>query len=179
MAEEPNVCETGINSIARLEVSRRDLVKLRDLIDYLDASIRILEVGQSDMEERLVEIVKESARLKSLFNALFGDEISGIEWAIVREGTLKERPGTVHAPTHVPTPEQITLGISEITREQMLSVMDAIKKVSEESGGHAPKDIVLSRAEEIGITRKEFGEILARLRRAGALVETEGTLKLV
>jgi hypothetical protein len=173
MAEEPTICETGINSLVRLEVPRRDLVKLRDLIDYLEASIRTLEVGQSDLEEKFVEIAKESARLKSLFNLLFGDQISGIKPAEAGEEMSDERLGSVH------TPNQITLGISEVTREQMLSVMDAIKRVSEESGGHAPKDVVLSRVLDIGITREEFEEILARLRKAGALVESEGAIKLV
>jgi hypothetical protein len=37
----------------------------------------------------------------------------------------------------------------------------------------------LSRAKDIGITRESFEEILARLRRAGALIESEGTIKLI
>lgn len=173
MAEESTICETGINSIARLEVPRRDLVKLRDLIDYLDAGIRILEADQSDLKEQFAEIAKESARLKSFFNSVFGDQIRGMDWTNVRDEMSEERLSSVH------TPEQITLGVSEITREQMLSIMDAIKKVSKESGGHASKEVVLSRAKDIGITRESFEEILARLRRAGALIESEGTIKLI
>jgi hypothetical protein len=173
MAEKPIICETSINSVARLDVSRRDLIKLRDLIDYQEASIRILEVDQSDLKERLVEIAKEAARLKSLFTSLFGDQIRGIDEANARAEMTGEHPKTAHSP------DQITLGMSEITREQMLSIMDAIKKVSEESGGHASKEVVLSRAKDIGITRESFEDILARLRRAGALIESEGTIKLI
>lgn len=177
MAKEPTIFKPGMSSVIRLDVSGRDLVRLRDLIDYLEASIRILGADRSDTgrSERIADISRESARLKSLFNDLFGDQIQGLEKATAGAEISVERTETVHAHT----PEQVTLGMSEVTREQMLSVMDAIKKVSEEAGGHASKEAVLARAEEIGIGREGFEEILARLRRDGALVESEGTIRLV
>lgn len=173
MAEEPTICETSINSIATLEVSRRDLVKLRDRIDYLDSSIRALEDEQAAQQKRLAEISKDAAGLKLLFETLFGDQIRGIGETSVKAELSEEPLLAAH------TPDQITLGISEVTREQILSIMDAIKRVSEESGGPASKEVVLSRAEAIGITKGDFEEILARLRRDGALIESEGTIKLI
>lgn len=173
MAEEPTICETSINSIARPEVSRRDLVKLRDRIDYLDSSLRAMEEEQVALQKRLAEISRDAAALKSIFETLFGDQIRGIDEVHAKAELSEEHLRMVHIPG------QITLGISEVTREQVLSIMDAIKRVSEESGGPASKEAVLSRAKEIGITREVFEEILARLRRAGALIESEGTIKLV
>ncbi len=43
MAEEPTKCDTGINSIASLELPRREIVKFRDLVDYLESSMSALE----------------------------------------------------------------------------------------------------------------------------------------
>lgn len=186
MAEEPSICETSINSIARLDVSRRDLIKLRDRINFLDSSIRALDEEQAALQKRLAEISRDAAMLKSQFETLFEDEIRSIDEALVKAKPVEPKPVESAGPAKpseehplMHTPEQITLGISEVTREQVLSIMDAIKKVSEESGGPASKEAVLSRAEEIGIKRGEFEEILTRLRRAGALIESEGTIKLI
>ncbi|MDM7911718.1 MAG: hypothetical protein QUS09_01325 [Methanotrichaceae archaeon] len=173
MAEEPTIYEARINSTASLEVSKQDLVKLRDRIDSLDSSLKAMEEEQAAQQKRLAEISRSAAALKSIFETLFGDQIRGIEEAHARAEPSGECPRTVHIPG------QITLGISEVTREQVLSVMDAIKRVSEESEGPASKEDVLSRAKEIGITREVFEDILAMLRRAGALIESEGTIKLV
>lgn len=173
MAEETTIYETSVNSIARLEISKRDLIKLRDRINSLDSSLRAMEEEQAAQQRRLAEVSRSTAALKSIFETLFGDQIRGIE-----EAHTKAEPSEV-CPRAVHIPGQITLGISEVTREQVLSVMDAIKRVSEESEGPASKEDVLSRAKEIGITREVFEEILARLRRAGALIESEGTIKLV
>lgn len=186
MAEEPSKCETSINSIVRLDVSRRDLIKLRDRIDFLDSSIRALDEEQAALQKRLAEISRDAAMLKSQFETLFEDGIRGIDEALVKAKPVEPKPVEPAGPAEpfeerpmMHTPEQITLGISEVTREQVLSIMDAIKKVSEEAGGPASKEAVLSRAEEIGIKRGVFEEILARLRRAGALIESEGTIKLI
>lgn len=178
MAEEPSICETSINSIANLDVSRRDLVKLRDRIDFLDSSIRALEEEQAAQQKRLAEVSRSAAALKSIFETLFGDQTKDVEAHAKAEPTeLAEL--SAECPRAVHIPGQVTLGISEVTREQILSIMDAIKRVSEESGGPASKEAVLSRAKDIGITKGEFEEILARLRRSGALIESEGTIKLV
>jgi len=174
MAEEPSRCEININSIASLKVSRRDLVKLRDRIAYLDANLKSLEREHSEEQKSLSEMTEEVQRLKQLFSSLFGQEISGVLGAEEVEAELSwERSQTVK------TPEQITLGIGEVGREQIQSVLDAIKREREESGGRAFREAVLARTKAIGITEEDFEEILRRLRRAGALVESEGGLRLV
>jgi hypothetical protein len=66
-----------------------------------------------------------------------------------------------------------------MTKAQMLSIMDAIRIVSEEVHGPAPKEMVMEMAEESGIDREKFGEILGWLRKAEALVESGGLLRLV
>jgi vacuolar-type H+-ATPase subunit D/Vma8 len=173
MEKEPTIYETSANSIASLDISKRDLITLRDRIDSLESSLRAMEEEQAAQQRRLAEVSRSAATLKSIFETLFGDRIRSAEEVHVKAEPSEECPRAMHIPG------QITLGISEVTREQVLSVMDAIKRVSEESEGPASKEDVLSRAEEIGITREVFEDILARLRRAGALIESEGTIKLV
>jgi hypothetical protein len=51
MAEESSKCEININSIASLKVSRRDLVKFRDRISYLDANLKGLEKDHLEMQK--------------------------------------------------------------------------------------------------------------------------------
>jgi hypothetical protein len=123
MAEEPTIYETSMNSTARLDVSRRDLITLRDRIDSLDSSLIAMEEAQAAQQRRLAEVSRSAAALKSIFETLFGDQIRGIEEAYAKAEPFEECPRAVH------TPGQITLGISEVTREQVLSVMDAIKRV--------------------------------------------------
>jgi DNA replicative helicase MCM subunit Mcm2 (Cdc46/Mcm family) len=174
MAEEPSKCEININSIASLKVSRRDLVKLRDRISYLDANLNGLERDHSEMQNSLSEMTREVERLKQLFLSLFGEEIRGVVGAEeVQAELIRERSKVAR------TPEQITLGISEVTREHIQSVLDAIKREKEESQGNASREAVLARAKAIGIKEEDFEDILHRLRRAGALVESEGTLRLI
>ncbi len=174
MAEEPSKCEININSIASLKVSRRDLVKLRDRISYLDANLKSLEREHSEEQKSLSEMTKEVQRLKQLFLSLFGQEISGVVGAEdVQAELFRERSEAIR------TPEQITLGMSEVTREHIQSVLDAISREKEESRGKASREAVLARAKAIGITEEDFEDILHRLRRAGALVESEGSLRLV
>ncbi len=172
--EEQSNCEVSINSFANLNVSRRDLVKLRDRISYLDDRLRGIQKDEAVRQIELSEMVTEIDRLKALFYSIFGEQIKGVIGAEEVSAELsKERVMAC------PTPGQITLGMSEPTREQMLSIMDVIKRISEETGEPAPKEVVQARAAAIGITRNSFEEILARLRRAAALVESEGTLRLI
>lgn len=171
--EERSKCEIGINSVVSLNLSRRDLVRMLDRISYLDDSLKSLQKDQTDLQSRLVEIAMEADRLMSLFDTLFGEQLKGVVGAEqVRAELSEERRHTC------PTPGQITL-MTEPDREQMLSIMDAIRRVSEEYKGAAPKEAVLARAKEIGITRDGFEDILIRLRKAGALIEYEGRLKLI
>ncbi len=118
------------------------------------------------------EAAHETERLKALFESLLGEHIRGVAMAEVAAESPEERLRTERVP-------QITLGISEVTREHIQSVMDAIKRVSDECQGPAPRGVVEARAAAIGISGDDFDDILARLRRAGALIESGGTIKLI
>ncbi len=174
MAEEKSGCEISINSTASLNVSRRDLVKLGDRIDYLESSLKHLQKAQADLQKSISEATDEVKGLRQLYSSLFGEQVRGLLGTeeVQAELSLERRQAAR-------TPEQITLAMSEVTREQALSILDAIKKVKEESQGTVPKAEVLARARSIGIGEEEFEDILRRLRRAGALVESEGTLRLL
>ncbi|MGA9099720.1 MAG: hypothetical protein WB392_12410 [Methanotrichaceae archaeon] len=172
--EEQSKCEISINSNASLDVSRRDLVKLFDRISYLKDGLHSIEKDQATLQAKLPEMTREIDRLNILFEALFGEQIRGIVGAELVRAELTEERRLV-----CPTPGQIRLGMSEPTKEQMFSIMDAIKQISREIQGPAPKEAVWARVQEIGITKESFEEILMRLRRSGALIEVEGTLKLV
>ena len=166
-------CEISINSIASLDISRRELVRFRDRINYLEANLLSLEEEERALQKRITELMKEIERLRSLFDASFGEHIRGVLDAEEVDAELKQER------LRAEIPAQITLGISEITREQILSVMDVIRRISEESQGPAPMTHVKARVKEIGISGDDFEEILGRLRRAGALVESNGTLRLI
>lgn len=174
MAEEPSKCEIGINSMASLSVSRRDLVRLHDRLNYLASSLRSLQEDQLGVQKRIAEMTREVEMTKQLFVSLFGEQIRAL---VGREEVSSEL--CFERRKAARTPEQITLAMSEVEREQILSLMDAIKRVEAESQGAAPKDEILSRARSIGIQEDDFEDILRRLVRAGALVESEGTLRLI
>ncbi len=172
--EEQSRCEVSINSKALLEVSRRDLVRLFDRISYLKDGLQSIEKDQAGLQAKLPEMLMEIDRLGILFNNIFGEEIKGVVGAEqVSAEQMEERR------LACPTPSQIRLAMSEPKREQMLSVMDTIRQVSMEVQGPAPKEAVWARAREDDITEDSFEEILAYLRRSGALIESEGNLKLI
>ncbi len=172
--EVQSKCETSINGNVSLSVSRRDLVKLFDRISYLSESLHGIEKDPATLQARLPEMAMEIDRLSKLFDTLFGDQIRRVVGADQVRAELAEERRLV-----CPTPGQVRLGMSEPTREQMLSIMDAIKQVSVETRKPASKEAVWARAAEIGITKDSFEEILMRLRRSGALIESEGALKLI
>lgn len=174
MTEEKSGCEISINSTASLSVSRRDLVKLGDRIDYLESSLKHLQEEEGHLQKSISEAADEVERLRLLYSSLFGEQVRGLLGTEEVQAEL-----SIERKQAMRTPEQITLAMSEVTREQALSILDAIKKVREESQGLAPKAEVLARANAIGIGEEEFEDILRRLRRAGALVESEGTLRLL
>jgi hypothetical protein len=173
--ENSDRCAVSINSIACLNVSRRDLVRLRDRIDRLDSSLKDLESSQIEVQKTVSRAIKDVGRLKSLFESLFEGDIS----AIRDEGLVRSEISREEALLDKIGSEQITLGISEMTRVQIVSIMDTIRIVSEEVHGPAPKEMVMERVEEIGGGKEKFGEILGWLRKAEALVESEGLLRLV
>jgi len=73
----------------------------------------------------------------------------------------------------------IATGMTKSTRDRTKSILDIIREVSKEMQGSAPKDVILDRADEIGIDRMKAEEIIDRLRRDGDIFEPRpGTLKL-
>jgi hypothetical protein len=167
MGDEPNRYDESTSRLARLEVSREDLARLGDRLDSLQMSIAILEKDQMLLQRRISELRTLAEAAKEMYTLLFAEHL--------RAAVVKAEPAL---PT-VRSPEQITLGISEVTRERIMSVLDAIRRVSEESQGPASKDSVEARADAIGITKEDLAEVLWWLRRAGALREHEGKLELI
>lgn len=174
MAEEKGACEIGINSTVSINVSRRDLVKLGDRIGYLDIRLKHLQKAQADLQRSISEATEEIERLRLQFSQLFGEQISELTGIEDVQADL-----SIESRERAKTPEQITLAMSDMEREQVRSILDAIKKVMEESQGPAPRAEVLARAKAIGIDEEEFEDILRRLGKSGALVESGGMLRLV
>jgi hypothetical protein len=167
MGEGRNRRDESYRSAIRPEVSWQDLARLSDRLDNLQESTMILEKDQMLLQKRISELRARAEEAKELYTTLFAEHLRGVE--------MKAEP----VPATVRSPEQITLGISEVTRERILSVLDAIRRVSEESQGPAPKDLVKARAGAIGISEEDLAEALGWLRRAGALRESEGKLELL
>jgi chromosome segregation ATPase len=169
MDKKPNIRDES-SSPGRLEVHRQELTRLGDRLDDLQESIMILEKEQMLLQKRISELRAMAEAAKEMYAALFAEQPQGRE-------EIKAEPAQPH--TTVRSTEQITLGISEVTRERILSVLDAIRRVSEESQGPAPKDLVRARAGASGIGEEDLDEALGWLRRAGALRESEGRLELI
>jgi hypothetical protein len=169
MEEERNRSEDSYGSLARVEVSRSDLSGLGDRLDSLQESIMMLEREQVLQQERISKLRGLIEAAKEMYTALFAAQL--------RSAGTEPQPAPEH--TIVRVPEQITLGITEVTRERILSILDAIRRVSEDRGGPIPKHIVESRAEAIGISKEDLAEVLGWLRRAGALRESEEWLELI
>jgi vacuolar-type H+-ATPase subunit D/Vma8 len=171
--DDQNECETSINSRTNIEISKRDLIRLRDRIDYLDVSMQSLEKEQMALKMRISELIRDIEVLRASFDSSFSEYIQDLGAEDTRieqeEDTFRAKKGASY----------ITLGMSEITREKILTTMDVIKRACEESQGSASKDLILSRVKEIGISGDDFEDILSRLRRAGALKESDGELILI
>ncbi|MCJ7444030.1 MAG: hypothetical protein MUO26_05800 [Methanotrichaceae archaeon] len=166
--------ETSINSLVCIEISKRDLIRLKDRINYLNAGMLNLESEQRALQKRFFELIREIEVLKAFFDASFGEHIKSLLDA--EETKTEQKDETYRAQR---APNRITLGINEITREKILTIMDVIKRISDESQGSASKELVQSRVEEIGISGEDFEDVLSRLRRAGALRESDGKLQLI
>jgi vacuolar-type H+-ATPase subunit D/Vma8 len=166
--------ETSMKSLACIEISKRDLIRLRDRINNLDAGMLNLEGEQRALQKRFFELIREIEVLKAFFDASFGEHIRS---SLDAEETQTEKKDETYQAQKAPN--HITLGINEITREKILTIMDVIKHISDESQGSASKELVQSRVEEIGISGEDFEEVLSRLRRAGALRESDGKLQLI
>jgi len=173
MGKELEKCEVSINSIVSLDISRRELVRFNDRINYLEANLSTLIEEEKSIQKRITDTIKEIKRLRALFDESFGEHIKGvIDTDEVKAELMQER-------FRAEIPIQMTLGINEVTREQILSVMDVIRRISGESHGRAPMEHVKAKVKEIGISEEDFEDILGWLRRAGALDELNGTLRLI
>jgi hypothetical protein len=144
-----------------------DLESLRSSMGDLDRRIRDLEARQTELPDEVSDIVSLVKNFAEQFDLVLGKKarfiLSGIGLSQSQEEKALE---ALHS-------DQITLAVDRPTREQLLSVMDIIKRVSQENDGRAPKEEVLARTEEIKVPSRALEEILARLRRSGAL-EMEG-----
>ena len=67
----------------------------------------------------------------------------------------------------------ITLGPDLPTREQIRTILDIMRHVSDENQGYVPKEVVINKAKELKITGARLEDILRRLTIAGALTEPE------
>ncbi|MCJ7444357.1 MAG: minichromosome maintenance protein MCM [Methanotrichaceae archaeon] len=73
----------------------------------------------------------------------------------------------------------IATGITKSTRDKTKSILDIVRELSKDLHGAVPKDVVLDKSEEFGISRNKAEEIIDRLRRDGDIFEPRpGTLKL-
>jgi vacuolar-type H+-ATPase subunit D/Vma8 len=133
-----------------------------------------LEKEQMALKMRISELIRDIEVLRASFDSSFSEYIQGFLGA--EDAKIDQKDDTFRAKKGA---SYITLGISEITREKILTTMDVIKRACEESQGSASKDLILSRVKEIGISGDDFEDILSRLRRAGALKESDGKLILI
>ncbi|MCK9565863.1 MAG: hypothetical protein M0Q43_07435 [Methanothrix sp.] len=70
----------------------------------------------------------------------------------------------------------IASSTTKSTRDRSKSVIEIIRDVSKEQQGSAPKDVVLNRAEELGIERAKADEIIDRMRRDGDVIEPKPSM---
>jgi replicative DNA helicase Mcm len=74
----------------------------------------------------------------------------------------------------------IATGMTKSTRDKTKLIMDVIRDISKEQQGSATLDLVLDRAEKLGIERERAEDIITRLKRDGSIMEPKhGTFKLV
>ena len=169
--ENGNRCAENINSIASTNVSRRDLVRMRDLISFLDSNLRDLAESQPSLHDETSGMIRDTERLNSLFKALFGEQIENL--SILGRMDVSDEETLVEGAT----PDQITLALSEPVQEQVRSIMDIIRHLSEK--GPATRETVTIRAREIGIDDERLEDILRWLERSGAISGSGGTIRLM
>jgi len=73
--------------------------------------------------------------------------------------------------------EIITLGPDKLTRKQVLSNIDIIRQAEKEFGEIAPREEGLAQTAEIHIVPDKLDQILNKLKKTGALAESEGAVK--
>ena len=124
--------------------------------------------------EALIRLGEASARLRLSDTVTIADAMRVVKIleACLRKVGVDPETGFLDA-------DIIASGTTKSTRDRTKSVMDIIREVSKEQQGQAPRDVVLDRAEELGIDRVKAEEIIDRMRRDGSVFEPRpGMLKL-
>ena len=124
--------------------------------------------------EALIRLGEASARLRLSDTVTIADAMRVVKIleACLRKVGVDPETGFLDA-------DIIASGTTKSTRDRTKSVIDIIREVSKEQQGQAPRDIVLDRAEELGIDRVKAEEIIDRMRRDGSVFEPRpGMLKL-
>ena len=170
-------CADNINSLADIRISRRDLVRLHDHLNYIQNGLKEMETDTSDIQKRIYKLSKDADRLGTLFNSLFGDQISSVIGGVttISLPCLSAEEKLLDAMDS----KLITLGPDMPTWKQMLSTIDIIRRVEEEFGGIAPREEVLAQTAEIHISPDKFDHILNKLKKSGALAESEDAVRLI
>ena len=175
--EHDSQCAGNINSLADIRVSRRDLVRLRDHLSYLQNGLKVMETDTSDIQKRIYKLSRDADRLGTLFDSLFWDQIS----SVIGGGTTISSPclSAEEKLLDALDSELITLAPDRPTRKQMLSTIDIIRRVEEKFDGIAPREEVLAQTGEIHISPDKLDQILNKLKKAGALAESEDAVRLI
>ncbi|GEM_PF-2322747 len=174
---QDNRCAGNINSLADIRISRRDLVRLHDHLSYLQNGLKEMGTDISDIQKRIYKLSRDADRLGTLFDSLFGDQIS----SVIGGGTIISSPclSAEEKLLDAMDSELITLGPDRQTWKQMLSTIDIIRRVEEEFGGIAPREEVLAQTAEIHISSDKLDQILNTLKKSGALAESEDAVRLI
>jgi replicative DNA helicase Mcm len=68
--------------------------------------------------------------------------------------------------------DMINTGMGKSQRDKVRVVRDIIKQVQEDHKGGAPKEEIISRAEEAGIKKDSVEDMIQQLKRSGEIYET-------
>lgn len=156
-----------------VNMSARDLARLRE-------QMANMERGLQDLESRQVALLKEISSMIANFDRIsvqFESVMAAHSQAVLGVGGLNEvqEKRLLEALSS----DLITLGPDVPTREQIRTILEIMRQVSDENQGYVPKEVVITKAKELKITGARLEDILHRLTRAGALTEPEkGVFKL-
>ena len=120
-------------------------------MSYLQNGLKGMGTDTSDIQKRIYKLSRDADRLGTLFDSLFGDQIS----SVIGGGTTISSPrlSAEEKLLDAMDSELITLGPDRPTWKQMLSTIDIIRRVEEEFGGIAPREEVLAQTAEIHISQ--------------------------
>jgi hypothetical protein len=157
----------GEESTICVNMSSRDLARLREQMGSIEKSLQ-------DLEGRQVALLKDISGLISGFDRLsvqFESMISARNEAVLGVGGLNEVQEK--RLFEALTSDVITLGPDLPTREQIRTILEMMRQISDENDGYVPKEAIITRARDMKITTAKLEDILHRLTRAGALTEAK------